>query len=92
LRWVVQNLQSHLARLSGLPVDQDTLAALLPAAHAWALDPASPTSEPAGDAPEDAAALQALLADCEQAAWRISDEISQRYFTHAGQASQSLEL
>jgi uncharacterized circularly permuted ATP-grasp superfamily protein/uncharacterized alpha-E superfamily protein len=92
LRWVVQNLQSHLARLSGLPVDQDTLAALLPAAHAWALDPAVPTTEPAGEAPEDAAALQALLADCEQAAWRISDEISQRYFTHAGQASQSLEL
>lgn len=90
LRWVVQNLQKHLARLSGLPVEQDTLAALLPAAQAWALAPPAP--EPVGEAPEDAAALQALLADCEQAAWRISDEVSQRYFTHAGQASQSLEL
>ncbi|EGI78351.1 circularly permuted type 2 ATP-grasp protein [Hylemonella gracilis] len=94
LRWVVQNLQKHLARLSGLSVDQDALAALLPADPAWALGPRTPaaseeaTSEPA----ENATALQSLLADCEQAAWRISDEISQRYFTHAGQASQSLEL
>jgi uncharacterized alpha-E superfamily protein len=89
LRWVVQNLQSHLARLSGLPVDQDALAALLPSAQAWAATQPAEHEEQAG---EDAAALQALLADCEQAAWRVSDEISQRYFTHAGQASQSLEL
>lgn len=92
LRWVVQNLQKHLARLSGLPLDQDTLAALLPSDQAWALDRTRGGARATGEADEDAGALHALLNDCEQAAWRISDEISQRYFTHAGQASQSLEL
>ena len=35
-------------------------------------------------------ALGALLDDCARAAWRISDGISLRYFTHTHEAARSL--
>jgi hypothetical protein len=34
--------------------------------------------------------LEELLAQCTQAAWRVSEEISLRYFTHTGESGQSL--
>ena len=35
-------------------------------------------------------ALMVLLAQCSEAAWRVSDEISVRYFTHSGEAKRSV--
>jgi hypothetical protein len=34
--------------------------------------------------------LDELLAQCTQAAWRVSEEISLRYFTHTGESAESL--
>jgi len=47
-----------------------------------------PRREPGEDGRHPA--LLALLAHCTEAAYRVSDAISGHYFTHSGEAKQSL--
>ena len=87
LRWVSQTLRGRLARLSGSgPVASDSLAQLLPDPEGWSLDTLCST-----DAEGHHGALAELLARNTRGAWRISDEISLRYFTHTIGSGQSLE-
>ena len=84
LGWVVQTLRTRLARLAGgTRGTLDGLAALVP-------DPAQWTLEALCDADAARPALHELLAQCGTVAWRLSDEISLRYFTHTGDVGQSL--
>ncbi len=86
LGWVTQTLRGRLARLAGSPAGAvDTLAQLLPDPEHWTLE-ALCGSDAQGRHPM----LAGLLTQCTQAAWRISDEISLRYFTHTGEAGLSL--
>ena len=86
LGWVTQTLRGRLGRLAGSPAGAvDALAQLLPDPEHWTLD-ALCSSDASGRYP----VLAELLTQCSQAAWRISDEISLRYFTHTGEAGLSL--
>ena len=86
LGWVVQTLRGRLAKLAGCPAGQlDALALLVPDPERWELDALCQTRED-GALPR----LAELLTQCNEAAWRVSDEISLRYFTHTGESGQSL--
>ena len=86
LRWVIQNLRGRLAKLSGLPQEQSPLAQLLPDPADWTL-----LSVCAQDAEGQYSGLLELLSRINQAALKISDEVSLRYFTHASDAGLSVE-
>ena len=86
LAWVIQTLRGRLAKLAGSPGgEMDALALLLPDPEHWQLDTLCST-----DAEGRHTQLAELLTQCTQAAWRISEEISLRYFTHTGESGQSL--
>jgi uncharacterized circularly permuted ATP-grasp superfamily protein/uncharacterized alpha-E superfamily protein len=86
LGWVAQTLRGRLAKLAGCPAgEMDALARMLPDPERWELDTLCQT-RPDGALPR----LEELLGQCSEAAWRISDEISLRYFTHTGESGQSL--
>lgn len=86
LGWVVQTLRGRLTKLAGsLPGEMDALAALVPDPEHWALEALCQTGED-GALPQ----LNDLLVQCYEAARRISDEISLRYFTHTGESRQRL--
>ncbi len=86
LRWVIQNLRGRLAKLSGLPQDQAPLSQLLPDPDEWTL-----LSLCTPDAEGQYSGLMELLNRINQAAWKISDAVSLRYFTHASDAGLSVE-
>jgi uncharacterized circularly permuted ATP-grasp superfamily protein/uncharacterized alpha-E superfamily protein len=86
LGWVAQTLRGRLARLAGSPQgEMDALALLVPDPERWTLETLCGNAAD-GTLP----VLSELLAQCTQAAWRASDEISLRYFTHTGESGQSL--
>ncbi len=86
LGWVVQTLRGRLAKLAACPAGElDALALLVPDPERWELDALCQTRED-GALPR----LAELLTQCNEAAWRVSDEISLRYFTHTGESGQSL--
>ncbi len=86
LGWVVQTLRGRLAKLAGCPAgEMDALALLVPDPERWDLQALCQTRED-GILPQ----LAELLTQCNEAAWRVSDEISLRYFTHTGESGQSL--
>ncbi len=86
LGWVAQTLRGRLAKLAGGPAgEMDALARRVPDPEGWELDALCRTAED-GTLPR----LAELLAQCTEAAWRISDDISLRYFTHTGESGQSL--
>jgi uncharacterized circularly permuted ATP-grasp superfamily protein/uncharacterized alpha-E superfamily protein len=83
LGWVAQTLRGRLAKLAG--EDPGVLGALslrVPDPTSWSLDHV--TGE------DGEAALAALLEACAVAAYEVSDEISALYFTHSGEARQSV--
>jgi uncharacterized alpha-E superfamily protein len=86
LGWVAQTLRGRLAKLAACPAGElDALALLVPDPERWELDALCQTRED-GALPR----LAELLTQCNEAAWRVSDEISLRYFTHTGESGQSL--
>jgi len=86
LGWVAQTLRGRLAKLAACPTGElDALALLVPDPERWELDALCQTRED-GALPR----LAELLTQCNEAAWRVSDEISLRYFTHTGESGQSL--
>ncbi|QKO21296.1 circularly permuted type 2 ATP-grasp protein [Rhodoferax sp. BAB1] len=86
LGWVVQTLRGRLAKLAGCPAgEMDALAQMVPDPERWDLQALCQARED-GILPQ----LAELLTQCNEASWRVSDEISLRYFTHTGESGQSL--
>ncbi|MBP7566856.1 MAG: circularly permuted type 2 ATP-grasp protein [Burkholderiaceae bacterium] len=90
LGWVLQTLRGRLAKLAASSLHTGAgqapdLAHTLPDPATWVL---GEICEPGEDGSYPA--LLALLAHCTDAAYRVSDAISAHYFTHSGEAKQSL--
>jgi len=86
LGWVAQTLRGRLARLAGSgPGEMPPTADLVPDPRQWTLE-----SLCQRDAEGRHAVLQQLLADCVDAAYRLSDDLTARYFAHSGDARRSL--
>ena len=88
LGWVLQTLQGRLDKLAGnLGEAVEPLSSWLPLPGQWQLDALCSQDETGQHA-----ALLELLGATTQAAWRVSDTISLRYFTHTAGLGQSLEI
>ncbi len=86
LGWVAQTLRGRLAKLAGShPQELSELALRVPDPQSWVLEQLCE--------PDSGAAyplLQDLLRQCAQAAYDVSEDVSQLYFTHSDEARQSL--
>jgi uncharacterized alpha-E superfamily protein len=86
LGWVAQTLRGRLAKLAGsAPGELSALALRVPDAASWALEQMC-EADGEGHHP----LLVSLLEACIDSAYEVSDEISALYFTHSGEAKQSL--
>ncbi len=86
LAWVAHTLRGRLAKLAGSAPDQlGLLSHSVPDPNRWQLET---LCEAGADA--DYTALSDLLQGCGEAAYQVSEEISATYFTHSGEAGQSL--
>ena len=84
--WAARTLRGRLAKLAGSPQGAlDDLALKVPDPAQWQLAQLCATSEDGSHQ-----ALMTTLAECQAAAWQVSDDISLRYFTHTDEAGQSL--
>jgi uncharacterized alpha-E superfamily protein len=79
LGWVAQTLRGRLAKVAGSAAGElPSIAQLVPDPQSWTLE-AMCTRDEQGRY----AALEQLLQDCTDAAYRLSDELVARYFTHS---------
>ncbi|MEJ6023759.1 circularly permuted type 2 ATP-grasp protein [Ramlibacter sp. PS4R-6] len=79
LGWVAQTLRGRLAKLAGSPAgEKPEIAQTVPDPQAWSLAALCER-----DADGRYAKLEQLLQDCTDAAFRLSDELGGRYFTHS---------
>ncbi len=86
LAWVVQTLRGRLAKLAGSEPDQLSLLSLsVPDPSQWHLETLCDAGPNIGFSN-----LTNLLMDCGEAAYHVSEEIGAQYFTHSGEAGQSL--
>jgi uncharacterized circularly permuted ATP-grasp superfamily protein/uncharacterized alpha-E superfamily protein len=86
LGWVAQTLRGRLAKLAGSdPQQLSELALRVPDPQNWALEQ---LCEPGADATYPQ--LLDLLRQCARAAFDVSEDVSQLYFTHSDDARQSL--
>lgn len=86
LGWVAQTLRGRLGKLAGLPAGRIPLLALpVPDPQTWTLEALC-----ARDAAGRYARLLELLQQCVDAAYRLSDDLTARYFAHSGDARQSV--
>ena len=86
LAWVAHTLRGRLAKLAGSAPDQlGLLSHSVPDPNLWRLDALCEAGEDGGYAN-----LNDLLKGCGEAAYQVSEEINATYFTHSGEAGQSL--
>ena len=86
LGWVAQTLRGRLAKLAGsAPGKMPEIALTVPDPQEWSLEAICQR-----DATGNYAGLIDLLAQCSDAAYKLSDDIGARYFTHSGEARQSV--
>jgi uncharacterized circularly permuted ATP-grasp superfamily protein/uncharacterized alpha-E superfamily protein len=86
LGWVAQTLRGRLARLAGsAPGTVPVLALCVPDPQDWTLEALCQR-----DAAGAYATLLGLLQQCTDAAYRLSDELTARYFAHTGDARHSV--
>ncbi|MBX3587956.1 MAG: circularly permuted type 2 ATP-grasp protein [Ramlibacter sp.] len=86
LGWVAQTLRGRLAKLEGLAAGEiPEVAQSVPDPQALSLEQLCER-----DASGHYTRLIAHLQHCTDAAWRLSDALSARYFTHSDDARQSL--
>jgi uncharacterized circularly permuted ATP-grasp superfamily protein/uncharacterized alpha-E superfamily protein len=86
LGWVAQTLRGRLAKLAGsAPGELPQIALTVPDPQQWSLQALCER-----DAHGHHAVLQDLLQLCADAAYRLSDDLGARYFTHSGDARQSV--
>ena len=86
LGWVAQTLRRRLARMAGTPDGVvPVIAMTVPDPGTWTLEALCER-----DASGAHAALQVLLQQCVDASYRLSDDLSARYFAHSGAARVSV--
>ncbi len=86
LGWVAQTLRGRLARLAGsAPGKMPEIALTVPDPQTWSFEAIC-----ARDADGNYANLIELLAQCSDAAYKLSDDLGARYFTHSGDARHSV--
>jgi uncharacterized circularly permuted ATP-grasp superfamily protein/uncharacterized alpha-E superfamily protein len=86
LGWVAQTLRGRLAKLAGSAPDElSELALRVPDPGAWVLEQMCEV-----DVEGRHALLDELLDACIECAYEVSDEISATYFTHSGEAKQTV--
>lgn len=86
LGWVAQTLRGRLGKLAGLPPGRIPLMALVvPDPQRWTLEALC-----ARDAGGRYANLLEVLQQCVDAAYRLSDDLTARYFAHSGDARHSV--
>jgi uncharacterized alpha-E superfamily protein len=79
LGWVAQTLRGRIAKLSGsAPGEVPEIALTVPDPQSWSLDELCER-----DAEGRYAKLEDLLQVCTDAAYRLSDDLGARYFTHS---------
>ncbi len=84
LGWVLQTLRGRLARLEGKAHgNNEPLEPYLPDPEGWTL-------EQLGERGNDYEALRALLRQCVDAAYQLSDDLGTRYFTLTSDDRQSV--
>ncbi len=86
LGWVAQTLRGRLAKLAGSAAGEvPDIALTVPDPQQWSLDAMCER-----DAEGRYAMLLALLQQCTDAAYRLSDDLSARFFTHSDDARHSV--
>jgi len=86
LGWVAQTLRGRLAKLAGsAPGEVPDIALTVPDPEEWSLQAMCER-----DAQGRYAALLDLLQLCTDAAYKLSDDLGARYFTHSGEARHSV--
>jgi uncharacterized circularly permuted ATP-grasp superfamily protein/uncharacterized alpha-E superfamily protein len=86
LGWVTQTLRGRLARLAGsAPGKLPEIALTVPDPQAWSLEAICER-----DGQGKYTRLLDLLGQCSEAAYKLSDNIGARYFTHSGEARHSV--
>ncbi|MET0209998.1 MAG: circularly permuted type 2 ATP-grasp protein [Burkholderiaceae bacterium] len=90
LAWVAQTLRGRLAKLERQT--QGPAATAQEPAENGVFDPDALTLEAlcARDGEGGHAALHAFLQQCSHEAWQLSERLGARYFTHSGEARQSV--
>jgi uncharacterized alpha-E superfamily protein len=82
----VQTLRGRLAKLAHAPAgEMSETSGSVPDPQRWTLEDLCER-----DADGDYAHLQTLLQQCVDAAYRLSDELTARYFAHSGDARHSV--
>jgi uncharacterized circularly permuted ATP-grasp superfamily protein/uncharacterized alpha-E superfamily protein len=85
LGWVAQTLRARMARLPGEAADKEALIALAPDPDDWHLPELCTHTQELHYTWLDLALTQSI-----DLAWRLSDEISRRYFAHASLPDRTL--
>ena len=85
LGWVAQTLRARMARLPGEAADKEALIALAPDPDDWHLPELCTHTQELHYTWLDLALTQSM-----DLAWRLSDEISRRYFAHASLPDRTL--
>ncbi|MDB5944004.1 MAG: hypothetical protein JWQ13_3570 [Ramlibacter sp.] len=86
LGWVAQTLRGRLARLDGsAPGKVPEIALTVPDPKEWSLEAICER-----DAGGNYVKLLELLGQCSDAAYKLSDDVGARYFTHSGEARHSV--
>ncbi len=86
LGWVAQTLRGRLAKLAGsAPGELPEIALTVPDPQSWSLEEMATR-----DATGNYSTLVDLLEQCADAAYSLSDSLGARYFTHSGDARQSV--
>ena len=94
LAWVAHTLRGRLAKLAGSePNELSALSLQVPNPNSWNLDQLcmfDPLGDGGGADEQPMTALANLLAQCNDAAFDVSEVISATYFTHSGESRQSV--
>ncbi len=85
LGWVAQTLRARMAKLPGEAADKEALLALAPDPDVWHLPELCTHTQEL-----HYTWLELTLAQSIDSAWRLSDEISRRYFAHANAPDRPL--
>lgn len=86
LGWVAQTLRGRLAKLANSPAGaMPVMAMVVPDPQRWTLEVLCQR-----DAGGGYAALLELLQQCVDASYRLSDDLTARYFSHSGDARHSV--
>ena len=86
LGWVTQTLRGRLAKLAGsTPGKMPEIALTVPDPQLWSLEEICEREDDGRYGK-----LIELLDHCSDAAYKLSDDLSTRYFTHSGAARQSV--